>query len=992
MEAASRPGRRSRAQRDRGRRRESARAHSPSSGDEPEPGRGKENAGLRGAPARAAAPAPRAARPPRRRRRESSSQEEEVIDGFAIASFSTLEALEKDMALKPEERKEKWERRRIKKPREQERCPAAEPRESQQPPQPGSPGQDVEPACEAGARKAPLQPSKQVKVAMSRGGDRNSDEDSILEATSSQRSSSRDQLSDSSAQAVSGRGYSCDSESGVDDKASVGSEKLFAPATKRGPGRGEKLEAEAPTVSGLERSRELRTESFPPAPSPVPTSAPLGPPLVKKEAPTAPLHTPQPPAAPPQPHSLLPAHVPPSLGAFAGPGQAAPSSLHSLSRSSSAGGAPLGLAKHASLSPLGPGPHLSTSHLALRPQAQHQHHAAMFAAPPTLPPPPALPASSLVIPGHPADASLVVSLRPPAVYCQPHAGILIGTWSQAPLFPPPWGPRLVSSHHGLACRARECQFDKYVSKLDSSYFQHSSLLPPFSPAVPGLPALLPQSGPFGSLQGAFQPKTSDPTEVTGRTSAVHALLQKAPGVSDPYRTAVRKPGKWCAVHVQMAWQIYHHQQKTKVQLDPHKLEVGSKLDLLSRAPTTGGCPGLHYAQGLARPLFSSTGVTHPATTPFGAHHGSFLPPAHLTTDPFSRSSAFGGLGGLGSHAFGGLGGHTLTPGSSVFASKDGSSLHSLPSAHEAWNRLQRAPASFPTPPPWPKPVEAERVPALTKQLDKGQEERDLLEKPRLLSGASPAAPSGLPMASLLLRPGIPGEREAEPRVKESRSPAREDCAKAARAPAPLVCGRGASQGDVKVKEEHGQDEAVPEPVGNGLHPAPGAAERPRALPAPLQLGLSRERLSAPGFAWEPLRTAYRGLELPRAPGPAALPEPSERPYRDREPHDYSPERLRDARREEPERARAPHLPPAVPALDGAAPGALHYPRLGPAAAALHSGLLARTPPAAAALGAPPPLVAAPTPPARSRTAPLGLGPGEARDYSPARSAQEVEAR
>ncbi|XP_062037859.1 fibrosin-1-like protein isoform X3 [Lepus europaeus] len=599
MEAASRPGRRSRAQRDRGRRRESARAHSPSSGDEPEPGRGKENAGLRGAPARAAAPAPRAARPPRRRRRESSSQEEEVIDGFAIASFSTLEALEKDMALKPQERKEKWERRCVKKPREQEHCPATEPRESQQPPQPGSPGQDVEPACEGGTRKAPLQPSKQVKVAMSRAGDRNSDEDSILEATSSQRSSSRDQLSDSSAQAVSGRGYSCDSESGVDDKASVGSEKLFAPATKRGPGRGEKLEAEAPTVSGLERSRELRTESFPPAPSPVPTSAPLGPPLVKKEAPTAPLHTPQPPAAPPQPHSLLPAHVPPSLGAFAGPGQAAPSSLHSLSRSSSAGGAPLGLAKHASLSPLGPGPHLSTSHLALRPQAQHQHHAAMFAAPPTLPPPPALPTSSLVIPGHPADASLVVSLRPPAVYCQPHAGILIDhellrqelntrflvQSAERPGLSLGPGALLRAEFHqhqhthththqhtfapfpaGLPPTppAAPPPFDKYVSKLDSSYFQHSSLFPPFSPAVPGLPALLPHSSPFGSLQGAFQPKTSDPTEVTGRTSAVHALLQKAPGVSDPYRMAVRKPGKWCAVHVQMAWQIYHHQQKTKV--------------------------------------------------------------------------------------------------------------------------------------------------------------------------------------------------------------------------------------------------------------------------------------------------------------------------------------------------------------------------------------------------------------------------------------------
>lgn len=76
----------------------------------------------------------------------------------------------------------------------------------------------------------------------------------------------------------------------------------------------------------------------------------------------------------------------------------------SCSRSSSTvSGTPLGLAKHVTLSPHGPSPHLSTSHLALRSQAQHQHHAAaMFAAPSTLPPPPALPASSLVIPGHPA--------------------------------------------------------------------------------------------------------------------------------------------------------------------------------------------------------------------------------------------------------------------------------------------------------------------------------------------------------------------------------------------------------------------------------------------------------------------------------------------------------------------------------------------------------------------------------------------------------------
>ncbi|GAB5578940.1 fibrosin-1-like protein isoform X2 [Prionailurus iriomotensis] len=1120
MEAKVRQSRRSRAQRDRGRRREAAcdaRDQSASSGDETEPGPGKENAGL------PRAPPPRAAavRPPRRRRRESSSQEEEVIDGFAIASFSTLEALEKDMALKPHERKEKWERRLAKKPRESENCPSAEPSENGRPLEMGSPEQDLEPACDRGKKKVPLQPTKQMKATASRGGDRHSGDDSFHEATSSRRSSSRDQLSDSSAQAVSGRGYSCDSESEGDDKASVGSEKLFAPAADKGPALGEEAEAKAgapPKVSGLERSRELSAEPPPFLPavrSPAPPAgpapdAPASPP-VKKEAPALPRLTPQPPPAPPQPRAPLPTHVPLPLGAFAGPGQAAHNGLHSLS------------------------------------PAQHQHHAAaMFAAPPTLPPPPALPANSLVIPGHPADASLLISFSQPIMYCQPHSGILIGTWSQAPLLPPPWGPHLASGHHGLACRNRECQhellrqelnarflvqsaerpgaplgpgallraefhqhqhthqhthqhqhtfapfpaglpptpllqpaapppFDKYAPKLDSPYFRHSNFFPSFSSAIPGLPTLLPHPGPFGSLQGAFQPKTSNPIEVTGRASAVHTLLQKAPGVSDPYRTAVRKPGKWCAMHVQIAWQIYRHQQKMKqVQLEPHKLEVGAKLDLSSRPPAPGVFAGLQYPQELARPLFSGSGAppppapfgvlpvggvdiprgswggaAHPTTNPFGpsAHPGSFLTSGHLT-DPFGRSGTFGGLGSLGSNAFGGLGSHALTQGSGIFAPKESSALHGLPSPHEAWNRLHRAPPSFPTPPPWPKPVDPDRVSALTnhdREPDKGREERerDLLEKTRLLSRASPAAPVGYPVSSFLLRgqgepcrPGVPAEREAEPRVKESRSPAREDGAKpAARPPSPYskaalgdslrlagLLGREPGkppeapaerpQGDVKVKEERREDGDAPEPPGAGPHPAP---ERPRAAPAPLQLGpgpAGRERL---GFAWEPLRDAYRGLELPRralpaaaaaaapAPAPTALFEPPERPYRDREPHDYSPERLREARREELERARAAHLGAAPHLPDGAALlpalGALHYPRLGPAAAALHNGLLARTPPAAAAaLGAPPPLVAAggpptpPGPPPRSRTTPLGGHGPEARDYSPSRNPQEVEAR
>ncbi|KAM6155799.1 LOW QUALITY PROTEIN: fibrosin-1-like protein [Rhynchocyon petersi] len=936
----------------------------------------------------------------------------------------------------------------------------------------------------------------------------------------------------------------CSPSCSVDSsQASVGSEKLFSPAASRdshgqvgskywyklgylfsgtyhhshchrrptqppahshlpeapGSSLGEKVEVKAltvPRVSGLERSRELSTQTpfLPSVPSPAAAPAAttasaaapsLGPspgtrasPLVKKEAPALPRLTPQPlPPTPPQPQALLPTHVPVPLSTYPAPSQAAHSSLPSFRSSSAAGGPGLGLPKNVALLPQGPGSalalpssNLSTSHFSLRSQAQHQHPAvAMFTTPPTLPPPPALP-NSLVLPGHLADASLLISLSPPIMYCQPPSGILIGTWSQAPLFPPPL------SAPGEACQERECQvttrlapgsprrrasvsfssslvdhellrqelntrflaqsaarpgaplraefhqhrhthqhthqhsfapfppglppppqpppqppaaplpFDKYAPKLDSPYFRHSNSLLPFPLAVSGIPTVLPHPGPFGSLQGAFQPKTASPIEVTGRANVVHALLQKAPVVSDHYRTIVRqKPGKWCAIHVQIAWHIYHHQQKIKqMQLDPHKPEVSPKLELLSRPPA----PGLQYPQDLARPLFSSTGAVHPTTSPFGppTHHSSFLPTGHLA-DPFSRSSTFGGLGSVGNHAFGGLGSHMLTAGN-VFAHKEGSALHSLPSPHEAWSRLHQAPPSFPTLPPWPKPMDTERISTLTnhhdREPDKSREEheRDVLDK-HLLSRTSPAVPLGHPISNLLLlrggqgEPGRPGEA-AEPRIKQSHSPDKDSTKAAAHPPSPYSkaalgdslrlagllghelerqpepAATAPPQGAVKVKEEHREEADAPT-----LGVLAGRGERP-----------------ALAFAWEPRCRTCPTLSTP---GEAA--EPTDQ---DPEPHDPSPERRRAARREELERARAaPHLPDLP---DGTAlpPGPLHYACLAPSAA--HHGLRARTSPAA--LSAPPALV--PTPPLR-RTTPHGP-PGEARDYSPTRNPQEVEAR
>jgi len=90
--------------------------------------------------------------------------ESAVFLGFPQADQHSLFPLQKDMALKPHERKEKWDQRLVKKPRESENCPSAELSENRQPLEVGSPTCDTEPTCDEGTRKVPLQPSKQVSI------------------------------------------------------------------------------------------------------------------------------------------------------------------------------------------------------------------------------------------------------------------------------------------------------------------------------------------------------------------------------------------------------------------------------------------------------------------------------------------------------------------------------------------------------------------------------------------------------------------------------------------------------------------------------------------------------------------------------------------------------------------------------------------------------------------------------------------------------------
>ncbi|PWA18507.1 hypothetical protein CCH79_00009845 [Gambusia affinis] len=842
-------------------------------------------------------------------------------------------------------------------------------------------------------------------------------------------------------------------------------------------------------------------------------------------------------------------------------------SLHDISHRSS----PLGLAKQH----LPPSPHhhlsglpssapalplsianLSTSHYSSLRSPAHRH-SAMFATPATLPPPPTLPTNSLVVPGHPAgtpypDTSLLISFNQPIMYCQPHSGILIGTLSQATLLPPPMSPH-VENPHSMSWRNRECQFDKYTPKLDNPFIRHSNFFPSYPPTMPGMPPLLPHSGPFSSLQGAFQPKASNPIDVAARPGAVpHTLLQKDPRMSDPFRTSVRKPGKWCAVHVQIAWQIYHHQQKMKqMQLDPHKLDMNGKLDLFSRPPAPGVFPGFPYPHDLARPLFPST-------------------------DPFSRSSSFGGLGNLSTSAFGGLGNPSLGS-NSVFGSKEGpGGLPTFGSPHhDTWNRLRRTPPSFPTPPQWPKTGEAERSSSANshdRERDKererdrekrdssiGKEEkdkdRDSVDRNRHSNRSSPASAPVSYQISNLIRSNSQNSsdsgrhhsgsadrvREAEKellerqressladiKVKESRSPGKEmlerrtseDSIKPTqRTPSPyskamineqsmkLAGGLPSAikdierkeppsaellhkvKNDMKIKEERKEEQEVmvvssepapqpavqilpapvsqpgnphhhhpplsqqphlPSPRGNdiptpGLHGVPMSHSLPLSMSAMPQMGslnvldrarmapfmgvsplAGRERVPHTAFPWDPLREAYRSLDLQRRMDFQLRAEqghryPSmyeqERAYREREAHDYShhehllevrrehermrqqaEERERLHLREELDRARLhqlhqspmeghlPHMPPFMPHLGG-----MPYPRLSPSTG--HNGPLNRTPPTAA-LSAPPPLVPAGSarPASPRRTTPLTTTQ-DPRDYSPSRNPKEVEAR
>ncbi|XP_018093087.1 uncharacterized protein LOC734602 isoform X3 [Xenopus laevis] len=545
---------------------------------------------------------------------------------------------------------------------------------------------------------------------------------------------------------------------------------------------------------------------------------------------------------------------------------------------------------------------------ALRPH----HHLSLFAPPPApaLPPPPPL----LQVTGHPASAVTTVLSEHDVIGQEMGSRFVAAPGGGGELSAAARPMYQFHQHNHQHTHQHTHQhftpfpptvpsaaFDKYPGKIENLYRQN--FFPPFSQVITALPPVLPPSVSFGSLQGAFQPKSTS-SELASRCSVSPAVSHKAPPLTDQFRP--RRSGRWCAMHVRLAYMILRHQERIKLAHGaPHKPPF--RNDLLSCLPA--GLRSLPSSHELARASSLFTGSPgHFQISPQAA--ASFLPPSG-PVDPFIRTSGFSPLAALNNGAFGGLGSPSYNP-STMFNRKDNPAVQSFPSPHDPWNRLHRMPPSFPTAPPQicaKTELDAHHV-----QLMKNERERDLFS--RLATHISPLT------SSQRLHGG------------EERGPSR--------AVSPYVGVRQGSSSDlkprltpdhsskVKVKEE---PEVLTFEVGRS--PVPGLH-----LPHPSP---PFERFRGPFLSeqfphtLEPWRDVYRRVD----PQPFRLPSVS--------PRLYEREERAHILREDFERAHMYGLPPHA-AMQPSATSMIgaFYPH--PA-----SGLLSKTPPINL-LSAPPPLI------------------------------------
>uniref|UniRef100_A0A8B9JKI3 Fibrosin n=1 Tax=Astyanax mexicanus TaxID=7994 RepID=A0A8B9JKI3_ASTMX len=693
MDGPSRSGgvrqsRRSRSQRDRERRRRRADLgpSSPSSASDQELCRGDSLLGASGGECRPVFPGVRH-RPPRRRKRESVSCEEDIIDGFAIASFISLEALEMNCSLKPPERAGLGRPNKRKRDVDENGGPLSEPEE-------GAPATHTNSSVEKRRFEKRKREAKVSGNLMETGYIVKINNFSIFPSVVPNPVS----------------------------MASTVSNGCTLLPSNNGPPR----LSVTPRVSGLERSQERSLEL--PYPEVTSTSSSL-PSLLPRSTDVAPQANGN--GGPHHCHDISPPrHKTKPFLPFAGRSQ--PAYGLGTNRSSTSTKTPSSSASSSLIRPPTPSTSVSSGRGpsgagVLRPSSRPSP-SALFTPSPGLPPPPPL---LQVSPPSGSSAGVNVSSASGGPSASTSSSSTSSRSSQAqPSIPPMYQFHQHNHQHQHTHThqhflhppaAAPPMFEKYPGKIEG-LFRHP-FFPQYPPPVPGIQPVLPPTGPLSSLQGAFQPKGPAP-EMSARLGVVPPHLQpKDPRITDPFAPSLKvsnKPGKWCAMHVRVAWMILRHQEKVKLmQADPQKLDF--RNDLLPRLPGPGGIGGIGGLGPLGGPLppthelsrpgsiFTAAGGVNPSSTPFispSTPHSSFLTPAtHL--DPYGRSPPFPPLGALSSGAFGGLGSPSLSA-SSVFGHKaesSASAVGGLSNPHDPWNRLHVAPPSFPSGPPWAKGLE-----------------------------------------------------------------------------------------------------------------------------------------------------------------------------------------------------------------------------------------------------------------------------------------------
>ncbi|GIY47548.1 autism susceptibility gene 2 protein [Caerostris darwini] len=222
---------------------------------------------------------------------------------------------------------------------------------------------------------------------------------------------------------------------------------------------------------------------------------------------------------------------------------------------------------------------------------------------------------------------------PPPPYMQSEVQHHSQMHQQGPFIaPPPLGAPMVTQQPSHL-------YEKYP-KLDSSLYRRPSI---------GLSNYPPVSSLFAPGGGASTPFVPP---------AHLAALQ--PKINSVSKTKSMKPGKWCAMHVRIAWEIYNHQQKQK-QAEAHKAGIA----LASVKPPDHmhaanhlfcSLPRTHEMSPFSSSLLSAAASGHPRSFETSSHHSTFLNPTPAHLGPFARpgystfagaAPGFTGLGPLG---------------------------------------------------------------------------------------------------------------------------------------------------------------------------------------------------------------------------------------------------------------------------------------------------------------------------------------------------------